>query len=412
MSTLPYHTQGSPEQMTGRQATVQLAVAGPAGQQRVTVLFRALMTVPHWFVLYFLGLVAGVIAFIGWWATLFTGRLPEFAQTYLSGYIQWSTRVQGYLMLLTDVYPPFSLEDDPGYPVRIAVPAGERLNRAAVFFRIFAVFPASVLGGFAAMGGAVVGVIAWLITLIAGKLPGSLHLAYTAILRYVTRTNCYFYMLTPAYPGGLFGDGPAAASGWAAPAYGVPGYDVPGYDVPGGYGAPRTTWQPAGWRLLLTAGARRLVGWFIGIGVAFWVIWLTVIVLIAVSAGNVLVSQHAINTMNAANDTLSAHTRTWNSQAHACRTVACAARSDATAATAFADFATTVRDTAMPPDAVSAANRLYSDATAVARVLTRLSKATSVSRYNSELANSGLRQTLRQMSRDNDTLGAVLNTSH
>ncbi len=41
----------------------------------------------------------------------------------------------GYLLLLTDVYPPFTVDDAPGYPVVIAIPERERLNRFAVFFR-------------------------------------------------------------------------------------------------------------------------------------------------------------------------------------------------------------------------------------------------------------------------------------
>jgi hypothetical protein len=65
----------------------------------------------------------------------------------------------------------------------------------------------------------------------------------------------------------------------------------------------------------------------------------------------------------------------------------------------------------MPPNAVSAANRLYSDASRVAQALTGLSKATNVTQYNSELANSGLQQTLHQMSLDKDALSAALNTS-
>jgi hypothetical protein len=226
---------------------VQLTVAGPARQQRWTVLIRLILLIPHAVVLYILGVVAAVVAFIGWWGALFTGRLPEFAESYLSGLIQWSTRVQAYALLLTDKYPPFSLGDEPGYPVRIAIPPRDKLNRAAVFFRFILAIPATLLGGFVAYGGmTIVAFVAWLIALITGKLPASLHLAYTAILRYQIRLNCYAYMLTAAYPGGLFGDGtaipPADDFNPAAPGYGVPGYGAPGYGAPGygapGYGAP------------------------------------------------------------------------------------------------------------------------------------------------------------------------------
>ncbi len=47
------------------------------------------------------------------------------------------------MFLLTDDYPPFSLED-VDYPVRTILPAGGPLNRVSVFFRIILAIPAFV----------------------------------------------------------------------------------------------------------------------------------------------------------------------------------------------------------------------------------------------------------------------------
>lgn len=77
---------------------------------RLTTFFRAIMVIPHAIVLWALGIAAGVIAFIAWWAILFTGKYPKWAFTYVAGYIRWYTRVSGYYLLLTDKYPPFSIE--------------------------------------------------------------------------------------------------------------------------------------------------------------------------------------------------------------------------------------------------------------------------------------------------------------
>lgn len=68
---------------------VLVAAADPAPQRRWTVLLRIILAVPHMIVLYILTLVAGVITFVGWWGALFTGRLPEFAVTFQSGYLRW-----------------------------------------------------------------------------------------------------------------------------------------------------------------------------------------------------------------------------------------------------------------------------------------------------------------------------------
>ena len=253
-----------------------VAVAGPAPQSRLTVFFRYFMLIPHMFVLYFVGIAAGIVAFIGWWGALFTGQLPEFAYSFLSGWLRWTARVSAYEFLLTDVYPPFSLDDDTTYPVRVAIPAPQQLNRAAVFFRGILAWPVMLRAGLVTFGAfSVMGFIAWLITLFSGQLSPSFHLAYVAVLRFGTRVNGYYYMLTAAYPGGLFGDAPgtvawpddpagAQAAGFGAPgaaygspdpAYGAqgPAFGNPvdgapqGYGTPQGYGGPQGYGSPQGW---------------------------------------------------------------------------------------------------------------------------------------------------------------------
>jgi hypothetical protein len=450
VSTFPnYPASASPEQLGGGPPPVQVAAAQALAQRRVTVLFRLFMLIPHFVVLYFLGIAAGIVAFIGWWAALFTGWLPEFAASFLSGYVRWSTRVAAYGMLLTDVYPPFSLEDEPGYPVQLALPVRERLNPLAVLFRIILVIPAGLLSWLVQYGGlTVVAFIAWLITLITGKLPDSLHAAYTAILRYTTRLNCYLYMLTPAYPRGLFGDAAdpvvdapypggygtppgygaaegygtspeyGAAGGYGTPGggydapggYGQPGYGTPGYGTPGGYGSPQPAAQPADWRLVLSSGTRQLLGLFVGLGVVFFVLQ---IVLIAVtgSPSNALTTANAISTMNTANDTLNSQVSSWESTTKACASLACATAADGKAATYFSGFASTLHSTAMPSGATAAANRLYSDATKAAQDLTKLSQVTSAAQYQSTVTSTGLDQTLNQFDTDDTALGAALDSS-
>src|SRR6266851_5746344 len=128
-----YYATGGPA--TAAQSTpapVLLAFADRAPQSRLTVLFRIFMVIPQLVVLWLLGIAAFVIVVIGWFGALFTGRLPVFAADFLTGYLRWLTRVYAYALLLTDVYPPFSL-DDADYPVRVAVMPGQ-LNRLAGLF--------------------------------------------------------------------------------------------------------------------------------------------------------------------------------------------------------------------------------------------------------------------------------------
>src|ERR1700722_2050156 len=234
----PYQAYPGPAPVLTGPPPVHVAVAEPAPQRRVTVAFRFLLAVPHLFLLYWV-----LVAFIAGWGALFTARLPQFAVTFLSGVAVWATRVHAYNFLLTDVYPPFSLDDDPTYPVRVAIREPQRLNRAAVFFRYFIAIPAAFLGGIIVFGaGTLMAFVAWLIVLVAGQLPPSFHLAHAAVIRLQTRYTCYLWMLTPAYPGGLYGDKPGTVA-WAdgqslapAPGFGTP---APGWGAPGqAYGTP------------------------------------------------------------------------------------------------------------------------------------------------------------------------------
>ena len=259
---LPSFPAGAPSRFD-QEPAVQLIAAGPARQRRLTVAFRLILAIPHIFALLCLNLGGFVLAFAGWWAALFIGRLPGFAVSYLSGLARWNARVLAYLLLLTDVYPPFTVDDAPGYPVVIAIPEQERLNRFAVFFRgtlaIWGNIVANAVGG----GAAIVALIAWLITLVTGKLPAPLHLAFTAVLRYQTRYYCYLGLLTPTYPWKLFGDEPDA-SAWGTP----PGYDTttPGYGPPGGYGSAQPASPSADWPLVLPQSAKILLSLFIALG--------------------------------------------------------------------------------------------------------------------------------------------------
>jgi Domain of unknown function (DUF4389) len=214
-----------------RPAPILLAFGGPLPQRRLTVLFRFILFIPHYFVLYVLSIAAGVIALIGWFAALFAGHLPEFAAEFLTGYLRWQTRALAYLLLLTGEYPPFAL-DDAAYPVRIALRPG-RLNRLAVFFRVILAIPPAVVAMLLLWGACtIVLFVTWVIVLVAGRMPETLYAALAAVLRYQARYSGYILLLTSAYPTGLFGDRRDPAEPWST---GGPAGFAAG---PGGFAGP------------------------------------------------------------------------------------------------------------------------------------------------------------------------------
>ena len=198
-------TVAAPSQMAQQSSRVEVRFGTPQEQRRWTVLIRGILVIPQFIVLFFVGIGAAVVTFLGWFAALFTGRLPESFARFLLGYLRWSTRVFAYSYFLTDTYPPFALDPDPNYPVDVAVTTG-RLNRAAVFFRIILVIPANVVAGVLTYGLAIFGVVIWIATLILGRVPDSFFGATAATIRWQARTSGYFTMLTSYYPSNVLGD--------------------------------------------------------------------------------------------------------------------------------------------------------------------------------------------------------------
>ncbi|MFJ8042340.1 DUF4389 domain-containing protein [Kitasatospora sp. NPDC096147] len=188
----------------GREWLPALDVPEPGRQSRLTVFFRMLLLIPQYIVYWLLSIVAFVVAVLGWFGALITGRLPEFAANFLTGYVEYGVRVEAYLMLLVDSYPPFRFEA-PEHPVRTEVRPGE-LNRLAVFFRLILVIPAAIIQGVLLSGWWAVSFISWLVVLFLGRMPRPLFEATAAITRYRFRYQAYFLMLSSAYPKGLFGE--------------------------------------------------------------------------------------------------------------------------------------------------------------------------------------------------------------
>jgi hypothetical protein len=88
----------------------RLSVAYPERLSRGLIFVKWLLAIPHFIALMFVFIAAFVVGIAGFFAVLFTGRWPEGMRNFLIGATRWSTRVSAYVFLLTDVYPPFSLE--------------------------------------------------------------------------------------------------------------------------------------------------------------------------------------------------------------------------------------------------------------------------------------------------------------
>lgn len=87
-----------------------LVLSPPEGPRpRLTVAFRFFLALPHLFVLWLLSMAWAFTTAIAWIAILLTGRFPETLYGFGIGVLAWDTRVEAYMLLLLDEYPPFTL---------------------------------------------------------------------------------------------------------------------------------------------------------------------------------------------------------------------------------------------------------------------------------------------------------------
>ena len=200
---------------------VQLEIDPPASQNRLTVFFRWILTIPHWIVLFFLGIAAFFVWLFASVSIVITARYPEGLLQFSTGVARWAARVSAYGGapnqqsfgdvtvffftggFLTDQYPPFTLDEAPDYPVRLQVQAQvEGRNRLTGFFpiRIIMLIPhaivLTVLGIFVTLAT----IVAWLGGTMLGQLPEWLHNFIAGYTRWSTRVGAYFGLLVDEYP--------------------------------------------------------------------------------------------------------------------------------------------------------------------------------------------------------------------
>ena len=178
-----------------------LDVEDAQSQSRLTVFFRGLLIIPHIIILYFIGLAVGIITFIAWFAILFTGKYPAGMLQFSVNAMHWQVRSSGYMLLLTGAYPPFAMGPDEAYPVRFHGEGQvEGRNRLTVFFRYFMVIPHIIVLAILMIVLYVVYFISWIAALITGSVPAGMHNFMAGVLRWGTRLNAYYYLLTDDSP--------------------------------------------------------------------------------------------------------------------------------------------------------------------------------------------------------------------
>jgi hypothetical protein len=87
---------------------VDLEVAPPVSQNRLTILFRIILAIPAAIVTNVLQNVAWIVAILAWFYALFTGNMNKGMRDLQAYCLRYQAQTYGYVLLLTQRYPSFS----------------------------------------------------------------------------------------------------------------------------------------------------------------------------------------------------------------------------------------------------------------------------------------------------------------
>jgi hypothetical protein len=87
---------------------MDLEIAPPAPQSRLTILFRIILAIPAAIVAYVLQQVATIVAILAWFYALFTGKANKGMRDLQAYCLRYQAQTHSYLLLLTQRYPSFS----------------------------------------------------------------------------------------------------------------------------------------------------------------------------------------------------------------------------------------------------------------------------------------------------------------
>lgn len=170
-------------------------------RNRLTAFFRLILAIPLFIYLYVFGIVAAIAAIVAWFAIVITGQYPRGLYDFLAGFNRVVARATAYTVLLCDPYPPFGLEDDPSYPVRMHF-AGPlpQYSRLKTFFRFILAIPILIVRYVLNLLIEIGAIFAWFVIVITGRLPRDLFDLMVLGNSYTARSDSYLLLLTETYP--------------------------------------------------------------------------------------------------------------------------------------------------------------------------------------------------------------------
>jgi hypothetical protein len=180
---------------------VHLDIDHQAEYSRFMPLIKWLLAIPHYIALIVLGIVALFAILFSFFAVLFTGRYPPGLFDFVVGVHRWGLRVGAYVLLMVDPYPPFSLDDDPNYPVRFAIDYPEQgVDRWRPLVHWLLVIPYAIVAYLIFYLVEILVFFAFFTILFAKTFPEGMFNICRVGFRWAARANAYEYWLVTRYP--------------------------------------------------------------------------------------------------------------------------------------------------------------------------------------------------------------------
>lgn len=181
-----------------------LAVGSPAAVERWRPLVNWVLVIPHELWAFVLLLGSEILAFLGWFSILFTGRLPDSWSDYMVGVLRYQWRIASYLYAWTLEYPTFSPVPghiDPGdNPAMLWCARAVERNRLTTFFRGLLVIPHLIVLYLFGIVASLALIAAWFAVLFTGRWPVGLKQLVLGFFRWQFRVSAYLLLLTDVYP--------------------------------------------------------------------------------------------------------------------------------------------------------------------------------------------------------------------
>jgi hypothetical protein len=178
---------------------VRLSVGDDLHRSRLTVFFRLLLFLPHLVWLQLWEIAAYVVALAGWFAALFTGRVPDALHRFLAAFVRYRTQAYAFAYLAANPFPGF-VGARGSYPVEADVGGAVVQSRWITFFRALLALPANLVMSVVGLAAAIAAFLAWFAALFTGRMPRGLRNVIAWWLRYQAQYYAYLLLVTPRYP--------------------------------------------------------------------------------------------------------------------------------------------------------------------------------------------------------------------